>query len=198
MQQVTRPMVLLSVQISLHRGAESIFAAAGVVAGTQFRGPHNPLGHRLRGPGSPPPSGKQITGTTRSKGVGSAYLPVCNDVLLQTSLPTEEGAFGPQRTSVRMFPHDATPGKSCHLNSVHQTTAEPTTQLGKGAGIYHAQHKTHMPLDWPASVHAPQETRVHANALPGGYQQQETAAVVVRDRSLYDKLVARSRISVIW
>lgn len=184
--------------------------AAGVVSG-QFRlVPHDNTGcsniparhHPVRGAGQPAASGKEITGTRRLKGgLGSADPHSCNDVLLQTGIDASTTQLG--RTILRTFP-DATPGKCCHLNSLHQATTDPPAQLGKGAGIYPSQHITHMTLHPPGGeasmqdMHASQQLQFQANAMQRESQLQEAVPVIMRDRSLYDKLVARSHLSAIW
>jgi hypothetical protein len=104
-----------------------------------------------------------------------------------------------ERTLLRTFEKSATPGARCHLNHLHQVVTDPSTQLGKGAGFYHSKHRTHFPLH-PPGGETITEAMEHYRRSPGLQHPQQRAAtpVVMRDRALYDQLVARSYVSAIW
>lgn len=143
----------------------------------------------------PAPPSKEADRTRRMTAVGVVDRNACNDILLHSDEPSE--SVSQFRTTVRMLPDSVVRAKGCHLDYMQPN--EEQSHLPKGAGVFYASHRLHKPLHVPvpeSSQHVALDSK-RAKARRRA-PDPNPPATPVRDRSLYDELVARSRTSRIW
>ena len=147
------------------------------------------------GCGMPARPSKEADRTRRMTAVGVVDRNACNDILLHSDEPNE--SVSKFRTTVRMLPDSAVRAKGCHLE--YMLPNEEQSHLSKGAGVIYAPQSLHTPLHVPvpeSSQHVALDSK-HAKARRRA-PDPNPPATPLRDRSLYDELVARSRTSRIW